>query len=66
MFWIRYRRGLTFRDYLRAVRGYDRQHQYFGGMIRLYEPIGFGRRAANRESFDSVLASYLAGFDDVV
>ena len=60
---IRYRRGLTLRDYLRAVRASNRQRDSFGQMIRLYEPISFGRREATEEHFQLSLAGYESGFE---
>ncbi len=61
---LHYQRGLTHRDYLRAVRNKERQYRALGGMIRIYEPIGFGRREANRENYESTLTGYLVGFEN--
>lgn len=59
---IRYRRGLTYRDYLRAVRRDDRSREAFRGMVRIYEPLGFGRREPRAEHFEQSLAHYETGF----
>jgi hypothetical protein len=59
---IRYRRGLTYRDYLRAVRDQEPIFSALRLIIRLYEPIGFGRREATRSHFDQSLSEYQAGF----
>lgn len=62
---IRFRRGLTHRDYLRAVRGHAVQHQSFRTMVAIYEPICFGRRPAFIEHFRASLEAYHAGFAEV-
>jgi Domain of unknown function (DUF4129) len=59
---IRYRRGLTLRDYLRAVRRAKPQFTGMKSMVRVYEPLGFGRRDATREHFEASLAGYEQGF----
>lgn len=59
---IRYRRGLTYRDYFRALRQNDRSRDAFRGMVRIYEPLGFGRREAGPEHFKQSLAHYETGF----
>ncbi|HUG93553.1 MAG TPA: hypothetical protein VML55_22120 [Planctomycetaceae bacterium] len=59
---IRYRRGLTLRDYLRAVRRAQPQFIGMKSMVRVYEPLGFGRRDATREHFETSLAGYEQGF----
>ncbi len=55
---IRHRRGLTLRDYLRALRGQPSQYAGFQTMISLYEPVGFGRRVASFQTFQDALAGY--------
>ena len=55
---IRYRRGLTLRDYLRSLRGHTLQYGGFQTMIGVYEPIGFGRRVASFQTFQDALAGY--------
>ncbi len=63
---VRYRRGLTHRDYLRAVRPRRPAFQAMRKMVKLYEPLGFGRREAARSHFEDGLASYQAGFRGTV
>jgi len=60
--WIRFRKGLTYRDYLRATRPHRLPCDSFRQMIRTYEPLGFGRREATREHFESTLTHYEAAF----
>jgi hypothetical protein len=55
---IRHRRGLTLRDYLRALRGRSPQYDGFRLLIQLYEPVGFGRRVASFQTFEDALAGY--------
>lgn len=55
---IRYRRGLTLRDYLRALRGRELQYEGFRALIGLYEPVGFGRRTASFQTFEDALTGY--------
>lgn len=59
---IRFRRGLTSRDYLRVVRDRPPQHDALRSLIAIYEPLGFGRRAATPEHFEASLTRYEAGF----
>ncbi len=60
---IRHRRGLTLRDYLRSLRGKKPQYDGFKAMIRLYEPIGFGRRVASYQTFQDALSGYQQAVD---
>jgi len=60
--WIRFRKGLTYRDYLRATRPHGLPCDSFRQMIRTYEPLGFGRREATKEHFESTLSHYEAAF----
>lgn len=55
---IRHRRGLTLRDYLRSLRGQAPRYDGFKTMIRLYEPIAFGRRVASYQTFHDALIGY--------
>lgn len=55
---IRHRRGLTFRDYLRVLRGREPQYAGFQSLIGLYEPVGFGRRVASFQTFQDALGGY--------
>lgn len=59
---IRFRRGLTHRDYLRAVRGQVQQHQAFRTIVSVYEPICFGRRPAQIDHYRTSLDGYQSGF----
>lgn len=59
---IRFRRGLTHRDYLRALRARAMQHQAFRSIVAVYEPICFGRRPAEIEHFRTSLDGYQTGF----
>ncbi|HVW01527.1 MAG TPA: DUF4129 domain-containing protein [Planctomycetaceae bacterium] len=59
---IRYRRGLTYRDYLRAWQRGSPQQSAWRALIGVYEPIGFGRRPAGAEHFETSLGQYEAGF----
>lgn len=60
---IRHRRGLTLRDYLRSLRGKKPHYDGFKAMIRLYEPIGFGRRVASYQTFQDALSGYQQAVD---
>jgi hypothetical protein len=55
---IRHRRGLTLRDYLRALRGKEGAFDGFRTMIGLYEPVAFGRRVASDQTFHDALSAY--------
>jgi len=59
---IRFRRGLTNRDYLRALRGRAMQHHAFRTIVGVYEPICFGRRSAQVEHYRTSLDGYQTGF----
>jgi hypothetical protein len=59
---IRFRRGLTHRDYLRALRGQSAQHQALRTIVDVYEPICFGRRPAQYDQYQSSLEGYQSGF----
>ena len=59
---IRFRRGLTNRDYLRALRGRAMQHHAFRAIVGVYEPICFGRRAAQIDHYRMSLDGYETGF----
>jgi len=60
--WIRFRKGLTYRDYIRAARQHGLPGESLRQMIRTYEPLGFGRREATREHFESTLQHYESAF----
>lgn len=57
---IRPRRGLTYRDYLRAVPDSSAWHGTLDRLIRAYAPIGFGRREATAAAFDAAVGPYEA------
>jgi Domain of unknown function (DUF4129) len=59
---IRFRRGLTHRDYLRALRSRAMPHQSFKQIVSVYEPICFGRRPANMDHYLTSLDGYKTGF----
>ncbi|MFN0054851.1 MAG: DUF4129 domain-containing protein [Planctomycetales bacterium] len=61
---IRFRRGLTHRDYLRALRSRARPQQSFRNLVSVYEPVCFGRRPAHEAHFQSAQEAYLSGFAD--
>ncbi len=63
---IKYRRGLTNRDYMRAIRSKQGPHQAFRLIVRTYEPIGFGRRNAKASHFEKSLLGYEQGFQSVL
>ena len=60
--WIRYRRGLTLNDYLRAVRSYPTTFAGFRELLAAYEPVEYGRREANAALFEAALGGYRSGF----
>jgi hypothetical protein len=55
---IRPRRGLTYRDYLRAVPRSSAWHPTLAGLVNAYAPIGFGRREATSAAFETAVAPY--------
>lgn len=59
---IRYRRGLTHRDYLRSVRSEQDLHEAMRAMVRVYEPLGFGRRTPEPKHYESSLSQYETAF----
>ncbi|MCY2967082.1 MAG: DUF4129 domain-containing protein [Planctomycetota bacterium] len=59
---IRFRRGLTYRDYVRALRQQPEPRDSFRKMVHIYLPIGFGRRPAASTQFETALAAYEAAF----
>ena len=59
---IRYRRGLTHRDYLRALRTKPPQLSAFRTMVGVYEPICFGRRPAESQHYQTSIVGYETGF----
>ena len=59
---IKFRKGLTHRDYVRASRSEPVTNKAMRQMVKLYEPLGFGRRTPSREQFEQALAVYQTGF----
>lgn len=59
---VKYRKGLTHRDYVRAARSQPQIYQAMREMVRLYEPLGFGRRTPAAVHFEQSLAAYESGF----
>jgi hypothetical protein len=59
---IRFRRGLTYRDYIRALRPYPRQCTAFQSLVKTFEPLRFGRRVATANHYTNSLQSYEDGF----
>jgi len=57
---IRPRRGLTYRDYLRAVPDSSAWHGTLDRLIRAYAPVGFGRREATADVFEAAVGPYEA------
>jgi preprotein translocase subunit SecG len=60
---LRYRKGLTNRDYLRAVYRRQTQREGISGVITEFELIYFGRRDATSERFRRCLSGFRSGFD---
>ncbi|HLJ12281.1 MAG TPA: DUF4129 domain-containing protein, partial [Planctomycetaceae bacterium] len=63
---VRFRRGLTHRDYLRALRQRPQQHQAFRSIVGIYEPICFGRRPADVDHYQASLEGYEIGFKEAL
>jgi hypothetical protein len=59
---VRYRKGLTNRDYLRAIWHRPGQREPLAAIILAFDQIYFGRRPATAERFAECLKSYRAGF----
>lgn len=60
---IRYRLGLTNRDYLRAVYRRQTQREGMDGVITEFELIYFGRRGATVDRFRRCLSGFRSGFE---
>lgn len=59
---IRPRRGLTHRDYSRALRRHQGAYQAYRQILKIYEPLGFGRREANRNHYQTAVQEFQKGF----
>lgn len=60
---IRFRRGLTNRDYFYSVRGPARES--FGSIASAFEHVYFGRRQATADSFRDSCRAYQTSFHEV-
>jgi len=59
---IRFRKGLTNRDYVRAVWRQEDRRIAYGATALEFERIYFGRREATREMFENCLQSFQGSF----
>ena len=59
---IRFRRGLTNRDYLRAVWQRTVQKEALSAIVQLFELVYFGRRPATADRFQTCLQAYRGAF----
>ena len=60
--WVRFRRGMTVRDYLRAIHRHRSAYQGLRAIVRIFEPLTFGRREPTQDHFEKSLQGYEAGF----
>lgn len=61
---IRFRKGLTNRDYIRAVWRKEDQRFAFGRTALQFERVNFGRREATREMFETCLQAFQGTFHE--
>lgn len=59
---IRFRKGLTNRDYIRAVWRQENRRDAYGRTAIEFEKIYFGRRTATQEVFEQCLQSFQGSF----
>jgi uncharacterized protein DUF4129 len=59
---IRYRKGLTNRDYLRAVAREPALRRALEPIVSAFDEVYFGRRGASAERFDECLREYRGAF----
>ena len=59
---IRFREGLTNRDYLRAIWRKTDQRTAFSKMVRIFELVFFGRREATEARYNNCLTNYREAF----
>lgn len=59
--WIRYRKGLTNRDYLRAMRRQESRSRALAAIAREFELVYFGRRPATRAQYEECLRHHAEG-----
>ena len=55
---IRFRKGLTYRDYRRALRKLRPAQEAFQQLCGIYLPVGFGRRQASQDQYEASLGHY--------
>jgi len=60
--WVRFRQGMTVRDYLKSVEKHPAAYEGFRSIVRVFEPLTFGRREPTRAHFDKSLEGYKSGF----
>lgn len=60
--YIRFRKGLTNRDYIRAVWREEHRRLAYGRTAIEFERVYFGRRTATREMFEKCLVSFQGAF----
>lgn len=63
---IRYRKGLTQRDYYRTVRRHQTIGNAYRNLLKIYEPLGFGRRSAELKHYQTAVKLFRGGFGDRV
>ena len=61
---IRYRKGLTNRDYVRALWRHEERRRALAGIIHIFDLVYFGRRPATEGSYRDCLKHYEEGFAD--
>jgi hypothetical protein len=59
---IRYRRGLTNRDYVRAVWRFAPRRESLLRIVAAFERVFYGRRAADAATFDVCLQAFRSSF----
>lgn len=59
---VRFRKGLTNRDYLRATWHRPRQREPLAALILVFDQIYYGRREATAQRWEQCLKNYRAGF----
>jgi len=61
---IRYRRGLTCRDYLRAVWNTRARREALTGIVLNFEEVTFGRRQATAQRFEECVHNFQTAFHE--
>ena len=63
---VRYRRGLTLRDYHRAM-GFETDLSLgFAGIVRVFEPLEFGRQPQSLEAWLTARSAYASTFEPLI